>query len=370
MYIEQIEIRHLELPLVHPFETSFGREEVRQTILVAVRSEGLTGWGEAATSAGPWYEYETVGTCWHVLREFLAPGVVGQEVSAPEDAARLMAPVRGHNIAKMGLEAAVWDLLGQARGQSVAQLLGGTRPRVAVGVSIGVQPSVAALLERIGGFWAEGYSRIKIKIRPGWDVEVVRRVRERFPDAPLMVDANSAYRLADADHLAELDEYGLTMIEQPLAYDDLVDHAELQRRLRTPVCLDESVPSLAAARAALALGSGRIINIKPGRVGGLTVAKAIHDLCLEAGIAVWCGGMLETGVGRAHNVAVASLPGYTLPGDISGSARYFHEDIVEPPFVANEDGTMTVPSGPGIGVEVLMDRVEAATVRGEIEIGD
>jgi O-succinylbenzoate synthase len=363
MRIEQIEIRHLALPLVHPFETSFGREEVRQTIIVAVQSEGLTGWGEAATSAGPWYEYETVETCWHVLGDFLGPLVVDRDVAKPEDVARLMAPVRGHNLAKMGLEAAIWDLLGQAQGRSIAQLLGGTRERVAVGVSIGVQGSVPALLERIGSFWAQGYSRIKCKIRPGWDVDVVRQVRERFGDVPLMVDANSAYTLADAERLMALDEFDLMMIEQPLAYDDLVDHAELQQRLRTPLCLDESVPTLAAARAAVVLGSGRIVNIKPGRVGGLTVARAIHDLCRQHDMPVWCGGMLETGIGRAHNVALASLPGFTLPGDISGSARYFHEDIVDPPFVVNDDGTMTVPTGPGIGVAVVQDRLAAATQR-------
>ena len=366
MRIDKIELRHLELPLVHPFETSFGREEVRQTILVAVYSEGLTGWGESATSAGPWYEYETVETCWHVLREFLGPQVVGQQVASPEDAARLMAPVRGHNIAKMGLEAAIWDLLGQAQGFSISQLLGGVRERVAVGVSIGVQDSLPALLERITVFQAQGYSRVKIKIKPGWDLDVVRQVRERFAGLPLMVDANSAYTLADAEKLVALDQFDLMMIEQPLAYDDLVDHAELQQRLRTPICLDESVPSLAATRAALALGSGRIVNIKPGRVGGLTVAKAIHDLCREQGLPVWCGGMLETGIGRAHNVALASLPGFTLPGDISASQRYFHEDIVEPAFVINPDGTMDVPAGPGIGVQVLHDRIKAATVRREV----
>jgi O-succinylbenzoate synthase len=274
-----------------------------------------------------------------------------------------MAPVRGHQVAKMGLEAAVWDLWGKAQGQSVSQLLGGTRKRVAVGVSIGVQDSMPALLERIGDFWAQGYRRIKCKIRPDWDVAMVRQVRKRFPDVPLMVDANSAYTLADADLLAALDEFDLMMIEQPLAYDDLVDHAELQRRIRTPICLDESVPSLAAARAALALGSARIINIKPGRVGGLTVAEAIHNLCQARDVPVWCGGMLETGIGRAHNVALASLPGFSLPGDISGSARYFHQDIVEPPFEVNADGTMTVPTDPGIGVDVVLDRLDAVTRR-------
>jgi O-succinylbenzoate synthase len=363
MHIDKIEIRHLALPLVHPFETSFGREDTRQTILVTVYSEDYVGWGEAATSEGPWYEYETVETCWHVLRDFLAPCVVHQEIAAPEDAARLMAPVRGHNLAKMGLEAAIWDLLGQAAGQSVSQLLGGTRRQVAVGVSIGVQESVPALLERIASFWAQGYSRVKIKIRPGWDVDVVRQVRDQFPALPLMADANSAYTLADTEQMAALDDFDLMMIEQPLAYDDLVDHAELQRQLRTPICLDESVPCLAAARAALALGSGRIINIKPGRVGGLTVAREIHDLCRERNIPVWCGGMLETGVGRAHNVALASLPGFTLPGDISASARYFHQDIVDPPFEVNSDGTMDVPAGPGIGVTVRRDIVDELTQR-------
>ncbi len=390
MRIEQIEIRYVELPLVQPFETSFGREAERHTILVAVRSEGLTGWGEAATSAGPWYEYETVETGWHVLHDFLGPRVVGQQVDTAEQAARLMASVRGHPLAKMGLEAAIWDLLGQAQGRSIAQLLGepeyssgepeyssgepeyssgepgypmGMRQRVAVGVSIGVQESVPALLDRIGRFRAQGYRRIKIKIRPGWDVEVVRQVRERFPHVPLMVDANSAYRLVDRDVLVALDAYELLMIEQPLAHDDLVDHAALQRQLRTPICLDESVPSLAAARAALALGSGRIVNIKPGRVGGLTVARAIHDLCQAEAVPVWCGGMLETGIGRAHNVALASLPGFTLPGDISASARYFAEDLVEPPFEIDAEGTMAVPAGPGIGVAVVPARVEAATRR-------
>jgi O-succinylbenzoate synthase len=363
MRIKQIELRQVAIPLVHPFETSFGREEVRETIIVAVRSEGLTGWGEAATSAGPWYEYETVETCWHVLRDFLGPRIAGQRIAGPEDVVRLMAPVRGHNIAKMGMEAAAWDLLGRAHGMSVSQLLGGTEAQVAVGVSIGVQSSVSALLDRIESFWAQGYSRVKIKIRPGWDVDVVRQVRGCFPGVPLMVDANSAYTLDDASRLAALDEFGLMMLEQPLAYDDLVDHAELQRRLSTPICLDESIPSLAAARAALALGSGRIINIKPGRVGGLTAARAIHDVCREQGVAVWCGGMLETGIGRAHNVALASLPGFTLPGDISASARYFHEDVVDPPFVVNGDGAIDVPEQPGIGVEVRLDRLDAVTQR-------
>ncbi len=366
MLIERMEIRHVQLPLVHAFETSFGREEVRNTILVAVQGDGLTGWGEAATSVGPWYEYETVVTCWHVLQDFLGPLLLGHEVANPVDAARLMAPVRGHHIAKMGLESAVWDLVGQAQGRSIAQLLGANRDRIPVGVSIGVQPDVPALLKRIESFRAQDYGRIKIKIKPGWDVDVVRQVRQAFPDLPLMVDANSAYTLADTSRLMALDAFDLLMIEQPLAHDDLVDHATLQRQLRTPLCLDESIPSLAAVRAALALDSGRIINIKPGRVGGMVAALQIHDLCRERNVPVWCGGMLETGVGRAHNVALASLPGFTLPGDISASARYFAEDIVDPPFMLDDDGTMAVPTGPGIGVQVRLNRVDAATVRREV----
>jgi O-succinylbenzoate synthase len=233
-------------------------------------------------------------------------------------------------------------------------------------VSLGVQASVSALLNRIDAFWSQGYSRVKMKIRPGWDVNVVSEVRSRFPDLPLMVDANSAYRLADSERLAALDDFDLMMIEQPLAYDDLVEHAELQRRLETPICLDESIPSLAAARAALALGSGRIINVKPGRVGGLIAARDIHDLCQTRGLPVWCGGMLETGIGRAHNVALASLSGFSLPGDISASERYFSEDLVDPPFELNPDGTMTVPEGPGIGVEVLPARLETVTQRQKV----
>jgi O-succinylbenzoate synthase len=363
MRIDQIELYEVHLPLVHPFETSFGREVMRHTVIVAVRGAGLTGWGEAATMAGPWYEYETVETCWHVLRDFLGPLVVGREIAGASDAVRLMAPVRGHNIAKMGLEAAVWDLLGKVEGRSLSRLLVGTRERVPVGVSLGVQDSVPVLLERIEAFQAQGYSRVKIKIRPGWDVEVVRRVRDRFPRLPLMVDANCAYKLSDAERLNALDRFDLMMIEQPLAYDDLIEHAELQLRLRTPICLDESIPSLAAARAALALGSGRIINIKPGRVGGLVAARNIHDLCQDQGVPVWCGGMLETGIGRAHNVALASLPGFSLPGDISGSARYFAHDVVEPPFEIRADGTLDVPDGAGIGVSVVPGRLQAATQR-------
>ncbi len=365
MHVERIELRYIQLPLKHPFETSFGRSFRRDTIVVRVWADGVEGWGESPVEDGPWYSYETVETAWHVQREFLVPMLLGQEVETATQVFDRLAGVRGHNMAKTGLEEALWDVEARQKGVSVAQLLGGTRERVASGVSIGIQDTPEELLERIEGFVKQGYRRVKIKIKPGWDVEIVRAVRRAFPDLPLMVDANSAYTLADAEHLAALDEFDLMMIEQPLAYDDIYEHSLLQRRLRTPLCLDESIHTPAQARAALELGSCRIINIKPGRVGGLMQARRIHDLCLERGVPVWCGGLLEVGIGRAHNVAIASLPGYTLPGDISASDRYFERDVVDPPFTLNHDGTITVPTGLGLGVEVDLEFLEHVTVRRE-----
>ena len=365
MHVERIELRYIQLPLKHPFETSFGRSFRRDTIVVRVWADGVEGWGESPVEDGPWYSYETVETAWHVQREFLVPMLLGQEVETATQVFDRLAGVRGHNMAKTGLEEALWDVEARQKGVSVAQLLGGTRERVASGVSIGIQDTPEELLERIEGFVKQGYRRVKIKIKPGWDVEIVRAVRRAFPDLPLMVDANSAYRLSDAEHLAALDEFDLMMIEQPLAYDDIYEHSLLQRRLRTPLCLDESIHTPAQARAALELGSCRIINIKPGRVGGLMQARRIHDLCLERGVPVWCGGLLEVGIGRAHNVAIASLPGYTLPGDISASDRYFERDVVDPPFTLNPDGTITVPTGLGLGVEVDLEFLEHVTVRRE-----
>ncbi|RLC84229.1 MAG: o-succinylbenzoate synthase [Chloroflexi bacterium] len=365
MHVERIELRYIQLPLKHPFETSFGRSFRRDTIVVRVWADGVEGWGESPVEDGPWYSYETVETAWHVQREFLVPMLLGQEVETATQVFDRLAGVRGHNMAKTGLEEALWDVEARQKGVSVAQLLGGTRERVASGVSIGIQDTPEELLERIEGFVKQGYRRVKIKIKPGWDVEIVRAVRRAFPDLPLMVDANSAYRLSDAEHLAALDEFDLMMIEQPLAYDDIYEHSLLQRRLRTPLCLDESIHTPAQARAALELGSCRIINIKPGRVGGLMQARRIHDLCLERGVPVWCGGLLEVGIGRAHNVAIASLPGYTLPGDISASDRYFERDVVDPPFTLNHDGTITVPTGLGLGVEVDLEFLEHVTVRRE-----
>ena len=359
MKIECIELHHVDMPLVHPFETSFEREVTRPCILVAVHGDGLTGWGECTAGAGPWYSSETIGTAWHVLRDFLVPAVLGQEVTSPADVVACFQRVRGHEMARAGLENAVWDLLAQAQGVSLARMLGGQRERVPVGVSVGIEPTLDLLLERVAQYVAEGYRRVKLKIKPGWDVAVVRAVRERWPDLPLQVDANSAYTPADVPVFRELDQFDLLLIEQPLHHDDVVDHARLQAHIRTPLCLDESIHSPEHARWALDIGACRVINIKVGRVGGLAAARHIHDLCAGRGVPVWCGGMLETNVGRATNVAVAALPNFTLPGDISASARYYREDIAGPDFVLNDDSTLSVPAGPGLGVRVIPERLAA-----------
>lgn len=377
--IERIELRLISMTLKRPFRTSFGVERERACIIVSVHGEGLTGWGECVASQGvprrrvedwAFYSYETTETAWHILRDFLAPALVGRTVTSPAEVAALGERLRGHPMARAGLEAAVWDLFARARGLPLADLLVEDRPcggkrhdRISVGVSIGIQPSVEATLRAVAHFAAQGYRRIKLKIRPGWDVEVARAVRREFPDLPLMLDANSAYTLADADHLRRLDDLNLLMIEQPLAYDDIYEHSLLQAQLTTPVCLDESIHSPRHARWAYEIGACRIINIKAGRVGGLWAAREIHDLSLAREKPVWCGGMLETGVGRAANVALASLPGFTLPGDISASDRYYHEDIVDPPFVLNPDSTISVPTGPGLGVTVRQERLAAVTRR-------
>ena len=363
MKIERIEQYHIQMPLKHHFETSFSRVTVMDKIILCVYADGLIGYGESPVDVDPYYSYETVETCWHIQRDFLIPMLVESTVDHASDLPHFLRKVRGHPMAKAGLEAALWDLEAQQAGVSVASLLGGTRSQIASGVSIGVQDSVEELLGVIRERLAEGYQRIKIKIKPGWDVSIVEAVRGEFPDILLMVDANSAYSLNDTEMLKALDGYNLLMIEQPLGHDDIMDHAELQRRLATRICLDESIHTVGRAREALAMESCRIINIKPARVGGMTNARAIHDLCQEAGIPVWCGGMLESGIGRAHNVAIASLPNFTLPGDISASGRYWEEDIVTPEFALNPDGTMDVPDRSGIGVEVKRDRLEDLTVR-------
>jgi O-succinylbenzoate synthase len=363
MLITHIHLHHISLPYVHPFETSFGRELSREAILVAVESDGLLGWGECVAGRGPWYSYETVGTAWHLLRDFLAPALLGHELSQPADVVARFSRVRGHAMARASLESAVWDLFGRVEGRSLAGMLGGMRPAVPVGVSVGIEPTLEELLAQVEGYVAAGYARVKLKIKPGWDVQVVAAVRQRWPDLALQVDANSAYTLADAARLAELDAFDLLLIEQPLHHDDIVDHAALQRRLRTPICLDESIHSPEHARWALDIGACQIINIKVGRVGGFTAAWQIHDLCAERGVPVWCGGMLETNVGRAGNLALASLPNFTLPGDISASARYFHRDIAAPDFTLNADSTIDVPTGAGTGVELLPERLAEVTLR-------
>ena len=359
--IDKIELRLIRLPLKEPFETSFGAIDSRLIFLVSLVADGLTGWGEVVASEEPRYSYETVGTAFHVIQEFLGPTLLAQPLEGLADLARRLAPFRGHNMAKAGLELAFMDLLAQLKKQPLGQLLGGVQAQIPVGVSLGIQPRVAALLERIERHLSLGYRRIKLKIKPGWDTDVVAEVRRRYPDITLSVDANSAYTLADQEHLREFDSFALLMIEQPLENDDLVDHAKLQQRLQTPICLDESITGLRSARTALELGSCRIINIKVGRVGGYSQALAIHDLCFSSGVPVWCGGMLESGIGRAHNIALASLPGFTLPGDISASSRYFTRDVIRPEVIVSDDGMVEVPSSPGLGFEIDLDFLESQT---------
>jgi O-succinylbenzoate synthase len=362
MKIEKITLYHLNMRLRTPFETSFGRTVDRECILIEVHSEGLLGYGECVAEREPGYSYETSGTAWHILRDFIVPAVLGRAVAGPADFQDLVAPVRGHPLAKAGFEMALWDLLGKRSGQSLRQLLGGRRPQVEVGVSIGIQASPAALVETVAGYLAQGYGRIKIKIKPGRDLAETLAVRQAFPDLRLQVDANSAYTLETAAALRPLDALNLLLIEQPLAEDDLWDHRQLQAGFATPICLDESILSARHARQALEMQACRIINIKAGRVGGLSQAVAIHDLCLARGVAVWCGGMLETGVGRASNLALATLPGFSLPGDISASDRYYHEDITHERFSLNSDSTISVPESPGLGVTINAAALARATV--------
>lgn len=373
MKIEHLRLYHLRMNLQTPFETSFGSINTRECVLVEAHSQGLVGYGECPTDRSPGYSYETCGTAWHILSEFLLPAVLGQELNSPADLQRLVSFVRGHNMAKAGLEMALWDLLGKAQGKSLQELFGGVRNRVEVGVSIGLQESPQALVRRVFGYIEQGYARVKIKIKPGRDIQEARAVREAFPELRLQVDANSAYSLessaADgAANLLPLDDLGLLLIEQPLAEDDIWDHSKLQKQLRTPLCLDESITSPRHARYALEMQACRVINIKAGRVGGLSQALAIHDLCHSQGVPVWCGGMLETGVGRASNLALASLPGFSLPGDISATDRYYAEDITHQRFSLNPDSTIDVPQGAGLGVEI--DKAALAKVTQAVHQAD
>ncbi|KEP74127.1 O-succinylbenzoate synthase [Microbacterium sp. SUBG005] len=362
--LDAVELRVLHLPLVSPFTTSFGTETVREVIIVTAETPDGRGWGEVVTQSEPSYSSEYTQGAWDVLTRFLAPALLERRTVAPEEVAGILRPVVGHRMAKAGLELAVIDAALRAEGRSFGRYLGAEKDRVPSGVSVGIQRDPAALVEAVGGYLDEGYVRIKIKIKPGRDIDDTAAVREAFGGIPLQVDANSAYTLADADTLTRLDGFDLLLIEQPLQEDDLVDHATLAKRLRTPVCLDESIVSDKAAADALALGSAAIINIKAGRVGGYLEAVAIHDRARAARIPVWCGGMLETGIGRAANAALAALPGFTLPGDISASARFYEHDIVTEPAVI-EDGHVRVPTGPGLGVEIDAEALERFTVRRE-----
>ncbi|MEU4550072.1 o-succinylbenzoate synthase [Nonomuraea dietziae] len=361
MKITGVELRRIAMPLVAPFRTSFGTEHDRDVLLVRVVTPEAEGWGECVAMSEPLYSSEYVDGAAAVIRRFLLPALP-DNVDA-YGVGHALGPIKGHRMAKAALETAVLDAQLRASGESFGQFLGATRDRVPCGVSVGIMDSIPQLLEAVEGYLEEGYVRIKLKIEPGWDVEPVRAVRERFGDEVLLqVDANAAYTLVDAQQLAKLDDFGLLLIEQPLANDDLVQHAELAKRLRTPICLDESIESAEHAAAAISLKACSIVNIKPGRIGGYLEARRIHDLCRAHGIAVWCGGMLETGLGRAANVALAALPGFTLPGDTSGSRRYYATDITEP--FELDGGHLTVPSGPGLGVDpvkAILDEVTTST---------
>ena len=360
--IERARLRVVSLPLVSPFTTSFGTQVERRALLVELHAQGMVGFGECAAGIDPGYSSETYRTAMEALRRHVLPSILGRPAAPVAQQAQRWSWVRGHLMAKAAVEMALLDLSGRMAGLSLKEILGGEKERIPSGVSIGIQPSLDATLSAIERYLAQGYQRIKLKCKPGYDIQLAAAVRQRFPDTPVMLDANSAYSLDDAPRLRELDQFHLMMIEQPLGHDDLIDHAALQEQIETPICLDESVESLADLRAALRLGSGRILNIKLGRVGGLLPARQIHDRCLAAGWPVWCGGMLETGIGRAANLALASLPGFTLPGDTSASDRYFTEDLLTEPFTLAADGTLPVPSGPGLGVEVDPQRLDRATV--------
>jgi o-succinylbenzoate synthase len=366
MKIERIELREIQMQLVAPFETSFGVTTRRRIVLVKVFADGMQGWGECTCGEGPFYNHEAVDTAWLILREYAGPFTIGKEINSPEEAGALTARIRGNKMARACIETAIWDLEARRQGIPLWQLLGGTQEEIACGVSIGLQESDAALLRKIETEVAAGYQRIKIKIKPGRDYEMAKAVRREFPDIKLTVDANSAYTLKDVAMLRKLDELNLMLIEQPLAYDDIIDHAELQRQLETPICLDESILSADDSRKALTLGACRIINIKLGRVGGHTEARRIESYCRDLNIPVWCGGMLETGIGRAHNIAMSTLPGFIMPGDVSASKRYWREDIISPPVEVTPNGTILRRKEPGIGYQVNEKLISALTVRTEI----
>ena len=362
MKITEITIRQLKMKLKAPFTTSFGTFHDRDFLVLEAKDEsGIIGWGESVAFHSPWYNEETLQTNWHMLEDFLIPLLLNKEIQHPDEVNELFKPIRKNNMAKSTIEGAIWDIYAQQTKQTLAAALGGKKDKIEVGISIGIQNSIDDLVTLVDGYVREGYKRMKIKIKPGWDVEVMRTLRETFPDTAFMADANSAYNLEDAATLKQLDAFHLTMIEQPLASDDIIDHATLQKLIDTPICLDESIHSLEDARKAVELGSTKIINIKIGRVGGLTEAKKIHDYCEANNIPVWCGGMLESGIGRAHNIALTTLSNFILPGDTAGSNRYWEKDIIDPEVIV-KDGYIEVPQQPGIGYEINRETIESFTV--------
>ena len=362
MKIESITLHHIFMPLVAPFETSFGRETNRQCVLITLHADGLRGYGECVATRDPGYSYETAGTAWHVLKDFIAPLILNQNIPDAQDFQKRLEGIRGHHLAKAGVEMALWDLLGKRGGKSLREMLGGTSDKVEVGVSIGIQESASALVRTVESYLKQGYRRVKIKIKPGREIEETTAVRRAYPNLRLQVDANSAYTLENADVLKPLDDLDLLLIEQPLYEDDIWDHRKLQAEFKTPICLDESIVSPRHARYALEMQACKIINVKPARVGGLSQGLMIHDSCRALNVPVWCGGMLETGVGRASNLAIASLPGFVLPGDISASNRYYQRDITNERFVLNEDSTIDVPNKPGLGITIDNDALKQFTL--------
>jgi O-succinylbenzoate synthase len=366
MRLNRVTLREIHMKLVAPFETSFGTSSDRRILLVEAEVDGAAGWGEVVAGETPFYSPETVETEWHILSDFAWPLLKGKDLASAAEIDGLLRPIRGHNMAKGGLEAAIWDAEARLKGVPLAKLLGGTREEIASGVSIGIKPSVEELLEAIDKEVRAGYQRVKVKIKPGWDVAILEKVRERFPRIKLMADANSAYTLADLPTLRQMERFYLMMIEQPLGWDDIYSHVELQKQLETPICLDECIFTEGQARAAVELGACKIINIKLGRVGGHSVARRIQEFCRSRGVPVWCGGMLESGIGRAHNIAMSTLPGFSLPGDVSASRRYWAEDIIEPEVEVARQGTIRVATSPGIGYAPRTDRIEKLTVRKEV----
>jgi o-succinylbenzoate synthase len=362
MNIQSVRLQRLELKMKEPFETSFGVEEDKDVIIVTVRTKnGGVGYGECVAMSAPLYNEETNGTAWHMLQDFFIPAVSKMTFESRADLCgikELLHPFKRNNMAKAALEMAIWDAFANETGQPLVELLGGVRKEIPVGISVGIQPTIEGLVKKVRGYVEQGFKRIKVKVRPGYDLEPLRAIRASFPDVLLMADANSAYRLSDIERLKQFDEFGLMMVEQPLAHDDIVDHARLQRELSTPVCLDESIHSVEDVRKAVELGACRVINLKLGRVGGFGEALLIHDACQKAGLDLWCGGMLETGIGRLHNIAITALPGFTLPGDTAPSARYFEEDLIDPPVAFSTPGVLAVEPLAGVADRVKANRLE------------